>query len=50
MVVAELLQGASAAAEALISVRWLLDGVPPGDYRAYFLAGAIETNGDLLVE
>jgi hypothetical protein len=49
-VVAELLQGASAAADVQISVRWLLDGVAPGDYRAYFLAGAIETNGDLRVE
>jgi hypothetical protein len=49
-VVAELLQGASAAAEQQITVRWLLDGVPPGDYRAYFLAGAIETSGDLRVD
>jgi hypothetical protein len=49
-IVAELLQGATAAADAQITVRWLLDGVSPGDYRAYFLAGAIETNGDLRVE
>lgn len=34
----------------VVRVPWPLDGVEPGAYRAYFLAGRLETSGDLKVE
>ncbi len=50
LVVARLLEDYSASADADVEVEWLLDGVSPGDYRAYFLADDIESSGDLRVE
>lgn len=50
LIVARLLEDYSASADADVEVEWLLDGVSPGDYRAYFLADDIESSGDLRVE
>jgi hypothetical protein len=49
-ILAELLQNRAVGADVPIRVVWPLRNVPAGDYRAYFLAGAIETSGDLRVE
>ncbi len=49
-IVARLLEGAPVEVDREVTVRWLLEGVPAGDYRAYFLAGDLETSGDLRVE
>jgi hypothetical protein len=46
----ELLVDFTAVPGDLYTVTWLLDGVKPGDYRAYFAAGELETYGDLRVE
>jgi hypothetical protein len=47
---AELIQGTPIGADVPVTVVWTLRNVPPGDYRAYFAAGAIQTSGDLRVE
>lgn len=31
-------------------VRWFIETMPPGDYRAYFKAGALESSSDLRIE
>lgn len=36
--------------DRLTQASWLLDGVPPGDYRAYFRGGNLESFGDLKVD
>lgn len=50
LIVARLLENYPAEADREVEVQWLLDGVPAGDYRAYFLADDIESSGDLRVE
>jgi hypothetical protein len=50
LIVARLLEDYSASADVDVEAKWLLDGVEPGDYRAYFLADDIESSGDLRVE
>lgn len=50
LIVARLLEDYSAAADQDYEVKWLLEGVSTGDYRAYFLADNIESSGDLRVE
>jgi len=50
LIVARLLEDYPAAADLDVEATWLLDGVSPGDYRAYFLADNIESSGDLRVE
>jgi hypothetical protein len=50
LIVARLLEDYPAEADREVDVQWLLDGVSPGDYRAYFLADDIESWGDLRVE
>lgn len=49
-ILAQLLQNTPVGADVLTTTAWPLSNVPAGDYRAYFLAGAIETSGDLHVE
>lgn len=50
LIVRELLLGFRVEKDVPQTVRWLLDGVDPGDYRAYFTAGQIETSGDIRVD
>jgi hypothetical protein len=50
LIVARLLENYAAEVDREVSVPWLLDGVPPGSYRAYFLAGDLESEGDLRVD
>ena len=49
-IMAELITNRAVGAEVPVTAVWPLRNVPPGDYRAYFLAGAIESSGDLRVE
>jgi hypothetical protein len=49
-ILAELLRGTPVGADVTTTAVWPLGDVPPGDYRAYFLAGPLESSGDLRVE
>jgi hypothetical protein len=49
-ILAELITNRAVGADVPVTAVWTLRNVPPGDYRAYFLAGAIESTGDLRVE
>lgn len=49
-ILAELITNRAVGADVPVTAVWPLRNVPPGDYRAYFLAGAIESTGDLLVQ
>jgi hypothetical protein len=49
-IVSILMRDQIVSANSPTSVSWFLDGVPPGDYRAYFRAGQLETSGDLQVQ
>jgi hypothetical protein len=50
LIVARLLEDYAAEVDREVEVQWLLEGVSPGDYRAYFLADDLESSGDLRVE
>lgn len=49
-IVQVLLMDEAAPMGSTIRASWLLEGITPGDYRAYFLAGSLETSGDIQVQ
>lgn len=49
-IIAVLMRNELVEEDQLRRVPWLLEGVPPGTYRAYFRAGRLETSGDLVVQ
>lgn len=49
-IIAVLMRDEIVEVDQLRRVPWLLEGVPPGTYRAYFRGGRLETSGDLVVQ
>jgi hypothetical protein len=45
-----LMRDQPAPQNTIFQVSWPLEGVPSGDYRAYFLAGSLETSGDIQLQ